>query len=97
MTRYTVELFSRKGGIDHRHDTKTLTTAKRVIRESRFGGQAINKQTGAVAYAANRFFETGNPQHVRCNSTILRNMASVTIRKLPNGVVKITGKRMRHK
>jgi hypothetical protein len=37
----------------------------------------------------------GNPRHVSGNFATLRNMASVTIRKLPNGVVKITGRKMR--
>jgi len=36
----------------------------------------------------------GNPRKVKGHSTTLRNMASVTIRKLPNGVVKITGRKM---
>ena len=35
-----------------------------------------------------------NPRKARGNSTTLRNMASVTIQKLPNGVVKITGRKM---
>lgn len=36
----------------------------------------------------------GNPRKVKGRSTTLRNMASVTIQKLPNGVVKITGRKM---
>jgi hypothetical protein len=36
----------------------------------------------------------GESRHVRGRSTTLRNMAFVTIRKLPNGVVKITGRKM---
>ena len=35
-----------------------------------------------------------NPRKVAGKSTTLKNMASVTIRKLPNGVVKITGRKM---
>ena len=35
-----------------------------------------------------------NPRKVKGRSTTLRNMASVTIQKLPNGVVKITGRKM---
>jgi hypothetical protein len=34
-----------------------------------------------------------NPRKVRGRSTTLRNMAFVTIRKLPNGVVKISGRK----
>lgn len=35
-----------------------------------------------------------NPRRIKGKSTTLRNMAFVTIRKLPNGVVKITGRKM---
>lgn len=35
-----------------------------------------------------------NPRKVRGRSTTLRNMAFVTIRNLPNGVVKISGRKM---
>ena len=35
-----------------------------------------------------------NPRKVAGKSTTLRNMASVTVTKLPNGVVKITGRKM---
>lgn len=35
-----------------------------------------------------------NPRKVKGRSTTLKNMASVTIQKLPNGVVKITGRKM---
>jgi len=36
----------------------------------------------------------GNPRKVKGRSITLRNMALITIRKLPNGVVKITGRKM---
>ena len=36
----------------------------------------------------------GNPRKAKGKSTTLRNMASVTIQKLPNGVVKITGRKI---
>ena len=35
-----------------------------------------------------------NPRKVAGKSTTLKNMASVTVTKLPNGVVKITGRKM---
>jgi hypothetical protein len=35
-----------------------------------------------------------NPRKLKGRSTTLRNMASITIQKLPNGVVKITGRKM---
>ena len=41
--------------------------------------------------------QRGNPRKIKGKSTTLRNMASVTITKLPNGVVKITGRKMRGK
>jgi len=47
------------------------------------------------AYYGKKFGK--NPSRVRGRSTTLWNMASVTIRKLPNGVVKITGRKMRRK
>jgi glycerol-3-phosphate dehydrogenase len=48
----------------------------------------IVRQTGAQRRKA------GNPRKVKGKSTTLRNMASVTVTKLPNGVVKITGRKM---
>ena len=38
-----------------------------------------------------------NPRKVKGKSTTLKNMASVTVTKLPNGVVKITGRKMAEK
>jgi hypothetical protein len=35
-----------------------------------------------------------NPRKIKGKSTTLKNMASVTVTKLPNGVVKITGRKM---
>lgn len=39
-TRYTVEFFSRRGSLHHAEETKTLASAKRVLRDSKFGGRA---------------------------------------------------------
>jgi len=51
-------------------------------------GETLSVVDGGKRYAIS------NPRKVRGRSTTLRNMASVTIRKLPNGVVKITGRKM---
>ena len=74
-------------------------------RTDEFIGQVLKQDVGKRVYRVGDFLQVendsqlarrlGNPaRHVRGRFTTLRNMALVTIRKLPNGVVKITGRKM---
>jgi hypothetical protein len=71
-TRYTVEFFSRRGSLHHAEETKTLASAKRVLRDSKFGGRAIDQTTGTVAYVVDQHFETLTPAATRGTSAPAR-------------------------
>jgi hypothetical protein len=64
------------------------------------GKSFVKEQGRGARYAVkaeHKVYPERNPRKVAGKSTTLKNMASVTVTKLPNGVVKITGRKMRGK
>ena len=74
---------ARKENRDSYGDSKDMRRYRKSMR-------VVNRKTAEPSEWQPR----RNPRKVKGKSTTLRNMASVTIRKLPNGVVKITGRKM---
>ena len=71
---------------------KTVRVDRRDRRSARPGAPLTT--IWAVTYNKPKRWGKGNPRKIKGKSTTLRNMASVTIQKLPNGVVKITGRKI---
>jgi len=70
---------------------------QRGWRSTKTAGYARHVAEGGSSAARGRFTKAPvfrNPRKVKGSATTLRNMASVTIQKLPNGVVKITGRKL---
>ena len=66
-----------------------------VIRRYDEHGNEIGKSTMSAGDGrVSQFIYHADSKRNPRSTTTLRNMASVTIRKLPNGVVKITGRKM---
>jgi hypothetical protein len=101
-----VEFFRQQGSDDGRNavlgrhkirpSKARMTVRFHALLEPDFESKkAYWERVYAAAY--NRTVRRTNPRKVNGKSTTLRNMASVTITKLPNGVVKIIGRKMRGK
>jgi hypothetical protein len=72
----------------------------RIVRQWLRDSLGFENATNEDAKAAQRILRqefneiATNPRKVKGRSTTLRTMASVTIQKLPNGVVKITARKL---
>jgi hypothetical protein len=69
-------------------------TPAAALRKARYQWGSSGEWSDAQLRKFTVRLASGNPRKVKGRSTTLRNMASVTIQKLPNGVVKITGRKM---
>ena len=70
---------------------------QRGWRRTKTSGYARHVSEAGSSAARGRFTKAPafrNPRKVKGKSTTLKNMAYIVVQKLPNGVVKITGRKM---